>query len=165
MAATKARLRSVGLPAEVAREREEAFQDWLHSVETAYLECRNGHHVIPGITDERTELEVREGVCLQESACVRCGVTTKKVLGVKDGYIVGGSRRSYDYSSAPGYLLPKEACDGHAMDRDHRGQVRLELMERGFKRRGKSLATEIARDRKRVAARERSAAKKRQPAR
>jgi hypothetical protein len=151
MTAGRRRNLSLVTPPEVARQREEAFQSWLSSTETAYLECRNGGHIIPGITDDRSDAKIVQGVCLTEAACVRCGITFKKQIGIRDGFLVGGGRASYDYSSAPGYLLPREATGpgGSAMDRTHRGEVRLELLERAMRKRGTTLRKEVARAKRR----------------
>jgi len=151
-------------PPEMERQREEAFHDWLVSTATAYLECRNGRHIIPGITDRSTELEVREGMCHVESSCVRCGTAIRTVFGVEDGLLVGRGRlKSYDYPE--GYLLPKEATGpgGAAMDKAHRALVRLEILNRGLRTRGTSLAKEIAKDKKRQASKSARDAKRNQP--
>lgn len=135
-------------PAEDARRREQAYQDWLHSTETAFLECRNGGHVKPGLTDEKyTKLDVRQGVCIEEWTCPRCGRVETKLMGVKDGFLVGTSTRGHQYPE--GYLLPKEACDGTAMSKERRGEVRLELMDRRFRAHGSTLAKEVAKDTRR----------------
>lgn len=138
-------------PPDQEREREQAFQNWLAAAETAYLECRVGKHIIPGITDERTDKKVIRGVCITEAACVRCGVVLRKQIGVKDGYLQDGGRGNYDYSQANGYLLPKEATGpgGSAMDRAHRGMVRLEVLDRAFHAQGSSLHQEVDKDRRR----------------
>ncbi len=134
---------------ELARIRQQAFDNWLASTETAYLECRNGRHIIPGYSDPSTSMEVRRGVCVIEASCRRCGVVMRKLVGVKDGYLQHGGRSSYDYTQADGYLLPPEACDGAAMGRDRRARVRLELLERAFRARGTSLPRQRAADARR----------------
>jgi hypothetical protein len=140
-------------PPEVARQREQAFREWLESADTNYLECRNGRHVIPGYTDEKTSMEIRRGVCIVEAPCERCGVVLRKLIGVKDGFLMPGGRSGYDYSRVPGYLLPPEACDGASMSKERRADVRLELLARGYKARGKTLARERAADARRAARR------------
>jgi hypothetical protein len=153
MATARGRLKVVGstTPPEEARRREQAFQDWMAGAETAYLECRIDRHIMPGISDERTSKEVHQGVCVIERACVRCGVVLRKLIGVRNGYLVGGGRSNYDYSRADGYLLPPEATGpgGSAMDREHRGQLRLEVIDRAFRARGSSLYKQMANDAKR----------------
>lgn len=151
------------MPPEAGRSREQAFQNWLKSTETAFLECRNSRHVFPGMTDKGTSLEVKQGVCFVEASCPRCGTVLRSVIGVKDGLLVGQGKSSYEYPE--GYLLPKEAtgAGGTAMDREHRAQVRLEIVDRGLRAKGTSLAKEAARDKKSTAARGRAAAKRREP--
>lgn len=156
--ARKLRILGSATPPEQEREREQAFQDWMASAPTAYLECRTDRHIIPGISDEKTAKEVHQGVCFIEAACVRCGVVLRKQIGVKNGYLVGsGGRGNYDYTQAEGYLLPKAATGpgGAAMDRDHRGMVRLEVVDRAFRARGTSLAREVAADNRAQAAEQR----------
>jgi hypothetical protein len=136
-------------PPDKQREREQAFRAWLSGAETSHLECRNARHIIPGYSDPETKLEVRRGVCIIESPCERCGVVLRKLVGVKDGTLMPGGRSGYDYSGVPGYLLPPEACDGAAMSRERRAEVRVELMERGFAAHGTTLARECARDARR----------------
>jgi hypothetical protein len=129
-------------PPEEGRRREQAFQNWLSSTETAFLECRNGRHIFPGMTDRGTDLEVRQGMCYVEAACPRCGTVLKSVIGIKDGFLTTGSKASYEYPD--GYLLPKEATGqgGSAMDKEHRAKVRLEILDRGLRAKGTSLAKE-----------------------
>jgi hypothetical protein len=156
------RFQAPDTPPDKEREREQAFQDWLLSTETAYLECRNGRHIFPGLTDRRTDLEVRQGVCYSEAPCPRCGTVLHKLMGVKDGYLVGVSSKSYEYPD--GYLLPPEATGtgGSAMDRDHRAMVRKELMERAFRAKGTTLAKEVAAATRREEAARRAAERRKQ---
>jgi hypothetical protein len=151
MTAARRKFTLVGsTPPEIARQREESFRAWLETADTSYLECRNGRHIIPGYNDPRTSLEVRRGVCVIEAPCERCGVVLRKLVGVKDGTLMPGGRSGYDYTLVPGYLLPPEACDGAAMSRERRAEVRLELLERGFAARGTSLAKQRAIDARRT---------------
>lgn len=132
-------------PPDEERDRQIAFQNWLNSTETGYLECRNGGHVKRGLTDPGTSLEVRQGQCYVQAPCPRCGTVMHSVVGVRDGYLEGPhTRTSYEYPD--GYLLPKEAtgAGGHAMDRDGRAAVRLEVLDRAFRAKGTSLAKETA---------------------
>lgn len=134
-------------PPDQERDRERAFQEWLTSTQTAFLECRDGRHISVGMTDRNTELEVRYGFCFVDMTCPRCGTVLHKVLGVSDGYLTGQrGRSSYEYPE--GYLLPKEATGhgGSAMDRDHRAMVRLELTNRAFKAKGRNFKEEVAKD-------------------
>jgi hypothetical protein len=151
----KTELRVVGgstTPPDQQREREQAFQNWLASAETAYLECRDGRHIFPGMTDRRTELELRYGVCFAEASCPRCGTTLQKVFGVRDGMIAGQrGRASYEYPD--GYLLPREATGsgGSAMDKPHRAEVRLELAKRAFAAKGRNFDREVKADEAKMA--------------
>jgi hypothetical protein len=168
------RLRAVEstTPPDQERDRELAFLQWLASTETAFLECRDGRHIFPGMTDERTQMEIRYGFCFVEAGCPRCGTLLHKVLGVKDGFLTGQrGRAGYEYPD--GYLLPKEATGsgGSAMDKAHRAQVRLELLARAFKAKGRDFRSEITADereleaaRKMAASANRARAKKKDPA-
>lgn len=147
-------------PPELGRRREQAFQDWLAGTETAFLECRNGRHIFPGMTDKGTDLEVRQGMCYVEASCPRCGTVLKSAINVNDGFLVGKSKSTYEYPE--GYLLPKEAVGpgGSVMDREHRAQVRLEILDRGLRAHGTSLAKEIGKDKRAAAAASRAASRK-----
>lgn len=135
-------------PPEVAREREQAFLNYLASTETAYLECRNGQHINRGISDQNTAKEVRDGMCHVEWSCPRCGTVIESVIQVQDGFLVGPKRRTR-YQYPDGYLLPKEATgpQGEGMSKERRAAIRLELLERGFRAQGKSFSLEVEKDR------------------
>jgi len=77
------------MPPDAERERERAFLQWLVSVDTSFLECRNGRHVSRGLTDPRTALSVKQGMCYVEAACPRCGTVLHSAINVDDGFLVG----------------------------------------------------------------------------
>src|SRR5277367_2040068 len=85
-------------PPDAEREREKAFLQWLVSVDTSFLECRNGRHVSRGLTDAHTALSVKQGMCYVEAACPRCGTILRSAINVDDGFLVGPhTRTSYEY--------------------------------------------------------------------
>lgn len=151
-------------PPDAERDRERAFQDWLASAPTSFLECRNGRHIKVGLTDKNTDLNIRDGMCYAEESCPRCGVVMTSVYGVHDGSLQSRTRSGYSYPE--GYLLPKEATSGTpgtAMSKERRAEIRLELMDRGFRAHGTTLAKAAAADKKRAAGKAAQAAKKAEP--
>lgn len=125
-------------PAEEERRRTQVFRTWLSQCPTSYLECRNGQHVKPGITDKDTEVEVdrKQGLIFIQEPCPRCGTIISKTLGLADGYLQFEQRGGYVHPD--GYLVPKGARDGHVMGKERRGEVRLELVNRKLAISGKA---------------------------
>lgn len=151
-------------PPDEERDRQLAFQEWLNSAPTAFLECRNGRHIKPGLSDRNTDLNVRDGMCYAEESCPRCGVTMTSIYGVHDGSLQARTRSGYIYPE--GYLLPRAATGGTpgtGMSKERRAEIRMELMDRGFRAHGTTLAKEVAADKRRSDAKAARAAKRNSP--
>jgi hypothetical protein len=103
---------------------------WARKQPTENLECRNGRHRFPGITemgDENIEYNRSEGCYQVVAVCSRCGSVTKTyTVSKSDGMVERVGRYNYD----PDYLFRDGDEFNPTLGKDGLGVIRLELLHR-----------------------------------
>lgn len=102
------------------------FRKIIQKTDTNRLECRNGRHRFPGITDPRTEVTRPKGVYQIIGYCERCGTKVTKLS--RSGYLDEGGP---SYVHPPDYLIEGA---GDIDQRDKNAVVRAELIRRKLER-------------------------------
>ena len=106
-----------------------SFEEWLRTVPTEYLLCRDVGHPWRGDGWEGDNVEkLPHGACMLLMTCGRCGLPRDRYIGPFGE--IDGSLNRYHYDKVPGYLYRDEDGSGYALDKADRMKIRAELRRR-----------------------------------